>query len=427
MLSFAQLPKPYWAEAYATFAYLHNRVGKSKVEHKSPYQVLYDKKPDVSHIRTFGTIAFMRVPPEKRRKLDPKSKKCILLGYRDDAACRLMDPTTRQIFYSRDVLVDELNTYSRLSPHDPSLANEIYLSNDDDETHLPNEISKPPTKALRRSNRPHIPTERSKASQQQETTLRYLDTLPGLSEFVNSTTMTCFVADTPIPKTLEEALRSPNANDWIKAMQYEDNKLTKMKCWQVIERPSNEHIIKGMWVFNLKEQPDGSLDYHARWVARGDTQIPGLEFGETFAASGDFITAKIVIALSAHANSDLVTIDITSAYLNSPLDENILVEYPTGFDVLEFHCPVCHLSKALYGLKQGARAWSEHFTLKLGELDYKKCITAPSVVAHWPLLSQYTHTMTPYYCRYHILLLPTPQSIRAYSYGARGAIRACFH
>ncbi|KAL5493039.1 hypothetical protein ACEPAI_4487 [Sanghuangporus weigelae] len=108
-------------------------------------------------------------------------------------------------------------------------------------------------------------------------------------------------------------------------------------------------------------------------------QIPGLEFGETFAASGDFITAKIIIALSANTTSNLITIDITSAYLNVSLDENILVDYPTGFDVLGFNYPICRLSKALYGLKQGARAWSDHFSLKLSELDYTKCITAPNV------------------------------------------------
>ncbi|KAL5493041.1 hypothetical protein ACEPAI_4489 [Sanghuangporus weigelae] len=179
MLSFARLPKAYWAEAYATFAYVHNRVGKSKVNDKSPFQVLYDKKPDVSHIRTFGAVAYMRVPPEKHRKLDPKSIKCILLGYRDDAAYRLMDPTTHQIFYSCDVLFDELRTYSHCPSCDPSLQNKIYLYDDDLNGTLPDQIAKPPTKSLHRSNRPHKPTKRLLASHQQETTLHYLDTLPG--------------------------------------------------------------------------------------------------------------------------------------------------------------------------------------------------------------------------------------------------------
>jgi hypothetical protein len=39
------------------------------------------KKPDVSHFRVFGCIAYVHVPDEKRSKLDPKAKKCIFIGY----------------------------------------------------------------------------------------------------------------------------------------------------------------------------------------------------------------------------------------------------------------------------------------------------------------------------------------------------------
>jgi hypothetical protein len=39
------------------------------------------KKPNVSHLILFGSIAYMHVPDEKRSKLDPKAKKCIFIGY----------------------------------------------------------------------------------------------------------------------------------------------------------------------------------------------------------------------------------------------------------------------------------------------------------------------------------------------------------
>jgi hypothetical protein len=39
------------------------------------------KKPDVSHLRVFGCIAYMHVLDKKRPKLDLKAKKCILIGY----------------------------------------------------------------------------------------------------------------------------------------------------------------------------------------------------------------------------------------------------------------------------------------------------------------------------------------------------------
>ncbi|OCB90620.1 hypothetical protein A7U60_g2138 [Sanghuangporus baumii] len=135
-----------------------------------------------------------------------------------------------------------------------------------------------------------------------------------------------------------------------------------------------------MWVFAIKEQADATLDFRARWVARGDSQVPGLEFGETFAASGDFISARFVCALSCDQQSELVTLDISSAYLHSPLlEQDLIVKYSTGFSIPGFSRPTCRLKRALYGLRQGARAWSEHFSAKLSDLGFKKCISAPTV------------------------------------------------
>ena len=47
----------------------------------NPHEKFYEKKSDLSHVRIFGSIAFVHIPDEKRQKLDPKSEKCILVGY----------------------------------------------------------------------------------------------------------------------------------------------------------------------------------------------------------------------------------------------------------------------------------------------------------------------------------------------------------
>ena len=44
----------------------------------------FKKKPNLAHLRVFGSIAYVQVPKEKWRKLDAKTKKCILLGYSDE-------------------------------------------------------------------------------------------------------------------------------------------------------------------------------------------------------------------------------------------------------------------------------------------------------------------------------------------------------
>jgi len=47
----------------------------------TPKEKFTGKKPDVSHLRVFGCIAYVHVPDEKRSKLDPKVEKCIFIGY----------------------------------------------------------------------------------------------------------------------------------------------------------------------------------------------------------------------------------------------------------------------------------------------------------------------------------------------------------
>ena len=61
--------------------YLMNRCTTLGVHDVIPCETFYGKKSDLSHIKIFGSIAYVHIPDEKRLKLDTKSEKCILLGY----------------------------------------------------------------------------------------------------------------------------------------------------------------------------------------------------------------------------------------------------------------------------------------------------------------------------------------------------------
>ena len=60
----------------------------------------------------FGCIAYAHVPDEKRKKLDDKGVKCIFLGINDSKAYKLLNPITKKIVISRDVVFKEDSTWN---------------------------------------------------------------------------------------------------------------------------------------------------------------------------------------------------------------------------------------------------------------------------------------------------------------------------
>ena len=59
-------------------------------------------------MRVFGSIAYVHVAKEKRRKLDAKAKKCSLVGYSDEQkGYKCYNPRTKQVRVSRDVVFEE--------------------------------------------------------------------------------------------------------------------------------------------------------------------------------------------------------------------------------------------------------------------------------------------------------------------------------
>ena len=110
MLTNANLPQYFWAEALSTAVYLRNRSPTNSVQGMTPFESLMGRKPDVGNLRVFGCTAYAHIPKDERHKLDPKARKCIFLGYGlTTKAYRLYDLDKKKIIYSRDVIFNESN------------------------------------------------------------------------------------------------------------------------------------------------------------------------------------------------------------------------------------------------------------------------------------------------------------------------------
>ncbi|KAG2802010.1 hypothetical protein PC116_g10556 [Phytophthora cactorum] len=118
MLHHAKLDKCVWAETALTAIYMKNRLPSPKIEHKTPFEIVYKSKPSVKHMRVFGCRTYILTPKEKQLKWDPKSRAGIFLGYEEVyKAYRLYGIEAGQVVISRDVNFDE-STFE-LSPPIP--------------------------------------------------------------------------------------------------------------------------------------------------------------------------------------------------------------------------------------------------------------------------------------------------------------------
>jgi hypothetical protein len=88
--------------------YIVNHTPRKSLKNITPEEAWTKIKPDVSHFRVFGNIAWTHIPNEKRKALQPKSEKHIFVGYSEDVkGYRLLQSHCNEIILIRDVKFDE--------------------------------------------------------------------------------------------------------------------------------------------------------------------------------------------------------------------------------------------------------------------------------------------------------------------------------
>ena len=78
----AKIHRRYWPEIMKTVAYLKNRTIANAAENKTPYEIFFGKKPNVNHLKIYGSRVFVRVPEVLRKsKWDDKARLGAVVGY----------------------------------------------------------------------------------------------------------------------------------------------------------------------------------------------------------------------------------------------------------------------------------------------------------------------------------------------------------
>jgi len=144
-------------------------------------------------------------------------------------------------------------------------------------------------------------------------------------------------------------------------MNKEMEAIRKNKTWRLTERPGSRRVLKGKWVFKVKNDVDKNGNNTTRHKAflcfMRNWQIKGLDFNETFAPVAKFTTIRCILAMTAANGWELHQMDVKTAFLNGDLDEEVYMEQPDGYVDPTYPDKVCRLLQALYGLMQAPKMW----------------------------------------------------------------------
>ena len=183
---------------------------------------------------------------------------------------------------------------------------------------------------------------------------------PGHKKFILS------ISSHKLPKTFSEAVQSA---DFKRSMTSEMCSLEEAGTWSVCQLPPDKHPVGCKWIHTYKYNPDGTIERSkSRVVAKGYTQLEGLDYLDTFSPVAKIGTLRLLLSVAAAKNWTISQLDVSNAFLNGDLDEEIYMRLPEGYEVITGKKvalnSVCKLHKSIYGLKQASRQWN----LKLSQV-----------------------------------------------------------
>ena len=104
------------------------------------------------------------------------------------------------------------------------------------------------------------------------------------------------------------------------------------KTWDLVKAPEGRNIIDSKWVFKVKTNADGTIERHkARLVARGFNQTAGVDFKENFSPVVKYTSIRTFCAIVNQLDLELHQRDVSTAFLNGDLQEEIYMKQPEGF------------------------------------------------------------------------------------------------
>ncbi|KAF7346029.1 Retrovirus-related pol polyprotein [Mycena sanguinolenta] len=358
LLADSGLPKSFWPLAVQCAAYLQWFHPKTRTGGVTPYELYHSKKPDVAHLRVFGSIAYAKVIPAPA-KLSPRTVKAVMFA----ASSLLVTSSSRRGLGIGRVpqqgemwmVLGEIEVEVESEPAVP--ASHVPIDSDlsvtdsssgPDET-VPGAVSVPNTPAV---------TTDSRESQAAEAAAKAARASHGLSA--------------------REAME--HSELWMEPMQKEYASLVGRETWELVDAPPGANVIDCKWVFAVKYNTEGEvIKRKARLVAKGFQQIPGVDFFDTYAGVVRYESLRMLFAICVEKGWVMWGMDVVSAYLNSTMKETVYMRQPEGFVVPGQENKVAKLLLSIYGLMQAGNNWAAEYSEKMAALDWVRSRADPAI------------------------------------------------
>ena len=381
MLNDSSLPKSFWADAVNIACYVMNRALIRPILKKTPYELYFGRKPNISHLHIFGCKCFVHNNgKDNLGKFDAKSDEGIFIGYSSTSkAFRVYNKRTLQVEESIHVVFDESPSSVHRKNDDEEddswlqqkdLGSQQSKTNDIDaqdckEDEVKAQIDDAAANLQENLQKPW----KMMASHPKDQIIGDSTQRVTRSSLRNICDHVAFLSQIE-PKTINDALCDEN---WFLAMQEELHQFERNHVWSLVPKPNNHTIIGTKWVFRNKLDENGTIVRNkARLVAKGYNQEEGIDFDETYAPVARLESIRMLLAYACIKDFKLFQMDVKSAFLNGFIMEEVYVEQPPGFENHLYPNHVYKLEKALYGLKQAPRAWYERLSKFLIEKGFSR-------------------------------------------------------
>lgn len=343
MMSDSNVPKHFWNEAIRTAAYLLNRSPNVNLDSITPAELWYDRRPDVTNLKVFGSIAYSHVPEQFRNKFDEKSEKCVVMGYAQNGY-RLWNIEKRKIQVSRNVVFNESTFYYKMNK---KIAVSVEENDEikDREDIMEKETSCENQRKLDKDN-----LQETKEQVDVRNNKRNKKVPRRFDDYEMYMAFDALSYVEQVPKDYSDLNDREDRDLWERAMNREIESINKNNTWKSVIKPKNTEILDTKWVYSYKPLESDQLDKcKARLVVRGFAQKETFDYEELYSPVAKMTTIRTLLSIGNQFGYYFRQLDVKTAFLNGDLKEDIFIYPPNGVRHKAGH--VFKLNKSLYGLK----------------------------------------------------------------------------